>query len=438
MAAHNLLQDYLNADLSSSEDEDVADADGNAGNPDNNNAEDELNEYRVDSDESDEELEELDIVERPYQQDNILIPEQDMEMFGDIQSTMITIAGRLRHFKYHEAVLTKILEPEGDIICIKSNFGCKPPEFGVQKNANRKTTRGRKKKEKTKKPRAIQGSGLCFNSQTTFITKSMQDGKQYQFKIFRNGKIQLPGAKPALYADIYNKLDDIIKMLNRILKKPDDPQIELVRFAPSMKNYRFDLKKAKSQLIDLFGLSVILNDEWIDGCVIDWSENYDDQFIGRDEDMKITYLSVDYTRQDTRLSLQFATPLPGRPDKCARVNIFMKGVIKILGSLHDSVSVAIIRYLHQIMKDHPELLIDEEVDEIDTDNIPDSPITLNIYKRAQQLYFPSILNTITITDEDEREFSRWLDACDVSGLPHIIQTVAKAIREGQTDENSDC
>lgn len=452
MATHDLLQDYLNADLSSSEDEaDEVDEAADAGNGIDVLAE----EYQVDSDGSDEELEELDIVPRPYQQDNVLISETDMEMFGDIRSTMVTMAGRLRHFRYHEAVLTRILEPEGDIICIKSNFGCKPPEFGEQKNANRKTTRGRKKKEKTKKPRAIQGSGLCFNSQTTFITKSAQEGKQYQFKIFRNGKIQLPGAKPMLYADIYDKLNGVIDMLNRVLKKPDEPQIELVRFAPSMKNYRFDLKKAESQLIDLHGLSNTLDNEWIGGCVVEWAPDYDDQFIGKemevggDDDVdadaddadiaviaatpQITYLSVDYTRQDTRLSLQFATPLPGRPDKCARVNIFMKGVIKILGSLHDSVSVAIIRYLHDVMKDHPELLIDEEVDETDVDNIPVEPITREIYERAEQLYFPSILKSIHITEDEEHEFSRWLADCDEESMQKIVGAIVREVKDRKSE-----
>lgn len=407
MAAFDLLADYLNADLSSSDEEPNNNLDDEDP-ADNFNADD----YKVESDEEDENLDEMDIVERPYPQNDVLMNSIDLEIFGNIQSTMITIAGRVRNFKYHEALLTRILNPSGDIICIKSNFGCKPPEYDEPKEEAKVTTRGRKKKEKNKKPRAIQGSGKCFNSQTTFITKSMHLGKKYQFKIFRNGKIQLPGAKPGLYADIYDKLTGIIDMLNAKLKKPNEPQIELVRFAPSMKNYRFDLLKGNTQLIDLYELSNILNEEWLDDRVIKWADDYDDQFIEHNDDMEIKYLSVDYTRQDTRLSLQFSTPLPDRPDKCARVNVFMKGVIKILGSLHDSVTVAIIRYLRQIILDHPELIIDEEIDETDENNIISTEINQQIFEETLDLLCPSVLNKINITDEDEADFQRLLDEYD--------------------------
>jgi hypothetical protein len=400
MAVSDLLTNYLDTDLSSS-DEDIQKEENVLIEP--------AEQFPVELRELDKNLDELDIIQRPEKQDDVLIHARDMTIFRDIQSTMITIAARIRHFNYHESGLTQLLEPSGDIICIKSNFGCKPPEYDEPKKVNKTTTRGRKKKEKTRKVRAVQGSGKCMNSQITFITKSIHDNKKYQFKIFRNGEIQLPGAKPSLYSDIYDKLMGIINMLNAKLKPVNEPQIELVKFAPSMKNYRFDLIKADTQLIDLFGLSGVLNEEWIDDRVIHWAHDYDDQFIGRDDTLEIKYLSVDYTRQDTRLSVQFSTPLPGRPDKLVRINVFMKGVVKILGSLHDSVTVSVIRYLHKIIFDHPELLIDEEVDETNANNIICDEVNQALFEEMLKLQYPLIFNKIEITEEDELNFQNWLD-----------------------------
>ena len=238
------------------------------------------------------------------------------------------------------------------------------------------------------------------------------------------GKVELISLSPELFKSsklggidilrngnlvIVNRGSGQVGIANAKLKPVNEPQIELVKFAPSMKNYRFDLIKADTQLIDLFGLSGVLNEEWIDDRVIHWAHDYDDQFIGRDDTLEIKYLSVDYTRQDTRLSVQFSTPLPGRPDKLVRINVFMKGVVKILGSLHDSVTVSVIRYLHKIIFDHPELLIDEEVDETNANNIICDEVNQALFEEMLKLQYPLIFNKIEITEEDELNFQNWLD-----------------------------
>lgn len=409
MDIYQLLNNYLNDDTSSSDEsgDDAADGDADAIAADavaadagdvvaaNEGAADALAEFNA-----------LEIVPRPFVQSDTLLYGDNMEMFGDVQSTMITIAGRLRHFEYHEADLIKILNPVGNIECIKCNFGCKPYAYGKRPLVEPASKRGRKKKEKTKRTRKIQGTGECFNSQLTFISRSsVRANKVYQFKIFRPGKIQLPGAKPSLYADIYDKLTDIINIINTDVKKKDEPKAELVIFAPSMKNYKFIIKKASVQLIDLHELRLILTEELLNGTVIDWANDRPDQFIqGAEDELKISYLSVDYTQQDTRLSVQFATPLVGRPDKCARVNIFMKGVVKVLGSLHDSVTIAIVRHLHNIFQENPQLLINEDVDETDADNIVDIICDSAMFASDMKLCYPSILDDIDITLDDELRF----------------------------------
>jgi hypothetical protein len=340
-------------------------------------------------------------------QDNVLLYGNDMVMFNDITATMVTMAGRIRQFEYNEADLVQILEPIGAINCIVCNFGCKPPNYGVVAVNPTASLRGRKRKEKQKRIRKIQGTGKCFNSQITFIMQSTQAGKQYKFKIFRNGKIQLPGAKPALYSDIYDKLIFIVGEINNRVKAPPEQLAFVSRFAPSMKNYKFSVKKASSELIDLYHLNELLLNEWIDDVQIPLANNYDDQFIPP-ADITITYMAVDYTRQDTRLSVQFRTPLPNRPNKTLRINIFMKGVIKILGSLHDTVTVSVIRHLHDLFAKNPQLMIGETDDEND-DNIEFVIITSDLFNRAVRELYPPSLCDLFISDELARAIDEELE-----------------------------
>jgi hypothetical protein len=68
-------------------------------------------------------------------------------------------------------------------------------------------TRGRKPKEKKK--RKVQGSGAYFSSQITFYVYNHQNEKITKFKVFRNGRFQIPGG---LHPDMSDLIDSIITL----------------------------------------------------------------------------------------------------------------------------------------------------------------------------------------------------------------------------------
>ena len=320
---------------------------------------------------------------------NIKLDVEKNHIFTRPVSTTITLGGKLSNINFMEEELIKVLEPNDDIVAIKCNFGEKISPKYVVPEKSKKTNRGRKKKDKKKKKRKIQGSGKHFNSQISFevISSNLQDDipKLYKFKLFRIGKLQLPGVKPKYLPDVIEKIQKIIDLLNDYT----DQKIELLEVIPFMKNYKFRVKLQPGQIIDLQKLKEIFmiikeseeepdyNITKMKEIIIDNSEfekimsyknlySIDGEEISFPEHPKIR--DVKYTREDTKLFIKFFTPTIDNPKKEVRLNIFMLGKINILGAFHEEITKKIYNFILEIFYRFWELLIIDDYEEIISDN----------------------------------------------------------------------
>jgi len=272
------------------------------------------------------------------------------DLFTNPQPTTLTIDGFLTNVRMHENELINVLEPTPTIVVLDCNFGTKIYPGYTPPVKVKNTNRGRKRIIKPKSTRKVQGSGRCFNSQLTFETLrsvvSKTGATTYKFKLFRNGRLQLPGAKPEIVEDIIEKAYLIVDVMNHSLHDGEldiGKKTNISNMNTVMKNYKFYTLLAKNQLIDLGALKKILLQHKI--------------LEQPDSPPRPPIIDVKYTGEDTNVSVIFSTPTAKKPSKYVRVNIYMSGKINILGSYYDLVTKQMCEYLYYIFKKHPEIII---------------------------------------------------------------------------------
>lgn len=306
------------------------------------------------------------------------------EVLSEPVTTTVTLSGSLMNVSFHEQELITKVEPTGNIMMLKCNYGTKTQDDWEEPSKVKKSNRGRKKQEKPKKrQRKIQGTGECFNSQLTFVMRQMvpahltKSATYYEFysaekeqtptavyfkiKVFRTGVIQIPGARPDLLPYIIASCEEICRCLDAALRPPDsDKRVTIGRLHAVMKDYKFYAALQKGQMLDLYMLKLIfavdklrqsnllyidgeLNDVAInnimagvddDGNQREQQQDYSDAALDVINHMKEipkreppTIEDVKYTYEETKLAIIFSTPLPWNPAKTTRVNIFLGGQI---------------------------------------------------------------------------------------------------------------
>ncbi len=163
--------------------------------------------------------------------DTVIFPGDDN--FSQVLYTTITFDGILKNVRFTEDKLINVLQPTAEIPRVICNFGeVKHPTY-IPVIPKQASSRGRKKKPPQKQPRKKQGTGKCFNSQVSFYVlkneyingplKSVISARRnqcnpyYQLKVFRNGKIQIPGIKPHQGRDIIRALYAVTNILNQAI-----------------------------------------------------------------------------------------------------------------------------------------------------------------------------------------------------------------------------
>lgn len=301
------------------------------------------------------------IVRERFRTENIF---DETDLFTQPVSTTNTMEGFMSNVAFHEREFIDELDPTEYIVVTRCNYGKSVYAGYVEPAILRKTNRGRKKRVKQKKPRKKQGTGTDFNSQVTFIAVPPRiivpsddiipipcTTKVYKFKIFRTGKLQLPGARQENIEDVVACSKKIAEMLNYHLHMFEQNPARLtnvININPVMKNYKFSMKLQSGYLIDLELLREILAREWLA------------QLAGESIGAPPIFI-VKYTLQETKLSITFDTPILGKPNKKTRINIFVRGKINILGAFKAEATNEIITYLHRIFKDNPSIIAEEYV-----------------------------------------------------------------------------
>lgn len=282
----------------------------------------------------------------------------DSRLFTELVTTTITMEGFLNNVIFHEAELIDWLMPDEWIVVIRCNYG-KLVYPGYQEPIKIKVSnRGRKKKEKKRKHRKIQGAGTDFNSQITFFVRSGLDpaypvaddgavqipatARVYKFKVFRTGKIQLPGVQPELIDDVIDCVRRLVNMFEYHMNGP----VQITNLNPVMKNYRFNLKLGDN-IVDLVELMRLI-------LRLKVAETQGDM---GDVPAHPPIFDLKYSREDTKLSMRFRTPIHNKPTKKTRVNVFMRGKINILGAFDTQYTNEILAFLAWIFDNHSELIV---------------------------------------------------------------------------------
>jgi len=273
--------------------------------------------------------------------------------------TTFTMEGFLTNVMFHESELIQRVIPDEDIVIVKCNYGKCIYEGYTEPTRVKTSNRGRKRKEKKRKQRKVQGTGNDFNSQISFHVRSCNDADTferdgmlivpptaavYKFKVFRNGVIQLPGVRPDIIEDVLGCVAKLVSFLNTVLHTfvTDGSKISrAVNLNPVMKNYKFAVI-TDGKMVDLSKLREVLQEE------------RRQQIAAAQNGVELApgtrIFDAKYNRSDTKLSIEFSTPIPKKKDKKTRVNIFMRGKINILGAFENEYTRNIAIFLSGIFE----------------------------------------------------------------------------------------
>lgn len=283
----------------------------------------------------------------------------ETDLFTEPINTTNTMEGFLSNVVFHEEEMIENVAPDDLVVIYKCNYGKYVYPGYTEPVHVKKTNRGRKKKERVKKDRKKQGNGDDFNSQLTFIIRDPSyipvngiipsDIKVYKFKVFRTGKLQLPGALKMAIDDIIKCVRIIVEILNYQLHylETDPAKItNIINVNPVMKNYRFVIKLPPGHIMDLEALLELFTTErnLQRAGDTDWRPECPPLF------------TLKYAN-NTRLSIKFRTPIKNKPDKNTKVNIFMSGKVNILGSYDTLMTQNICTYIHWLIDINRDTLI---------------------------------------------------------------------------------
>lgn len=290
----------------------------------------------------------------------------DRDTFTELVHTTTTIEGFIKNVQFHENKLIKMLTVNEKVVNIKCNWdNIKYSEYNTYEHVKH-SKRGRKKKVKVSHRRNSNSQNFTnpnvFHSQISFevlpkwvnVESSSKSVilPSYKFKVFRNGKIQLPGANPNCIDDILFCVDIITNLLNAALYPNGGNSVKIINLNPIMKNYKFSTIIPNNHIIDLCQLKKLV--------VADKINNIGHSLIQGTEIYQPIIYDIQYSRQDTKLAIVFATPIPGKSDKRTRINIFQSGKINILGGLNTEYTNNICKYIQYVIKTNYDSLVVEE------------------------------------------------------------------------------
>jgi len=280
------------------------------------------------------------------------IAENDNGVLTPPIPTTMTVIGSCTNVALDEERDIDLITPSAEIVLVKSNFGNHIHDSYTEPVSIKKSNRGRKKlTRRAKKPRRRQGNGECFNSQITFrvrVCKADGSNEICEFKVFRDGTMQLFGMTPDRIATVTKAVRIVVAELNRV-RVAGRPEIELVGLYPNMKNYKFYLRMKPKQKIylallkDLFKVEQLRhNGEYekysttvVCNCGSRDCAVCNDQRVANTHTFNMAFeapehphiIDIKYTFSRSCLSIRFATPYPNNPNKTLLLKIYPGGPI---------------------------------------------------------------------------------------------------------------
>jgi TATA-box binding protein (TBP) (component of TFIID and TFIIIB) len=268
-----------------------------------------------------------------------------LSIVGELQHSTLQALGHMSNVRFHEKDLIREIIPTAIVPGIMCNYGyLKAPEFKIAPE-RKETKRGRKPKPRTINRRHQQGSGAYFNSQITFCVDYMKP-TYYQVKVFRNGKVLIPGGVEQSMSDIHAVLTIVRDML-RLYMTPD---IEIVSVYSIMRNFKTSL------LID----NVRVNLDALKKQLI----------LDRDNlppGTEVKYNSERYPG----VIVKFNTPIARNAKKRTTLKLFHSGKINIDGTISEESGIYFYNWIRDYYLKHHKLFIYELLVESSDDDSSD-------------------------------------------------------------------
>lgn len=214
-----------------------------------------------------------------------------------------------------------------------------------EKNAR---MRIKKKTRPGAKPRKVQGNGTCFNSSIMIWIYSSVTNCVYKIRVFRTGRIGLPGTRPDMIYDVIEKINQTLIPLMHALMCLDSStyatshdtseEMHLVSLEPIMKDYKWLYILVDRQILDLHALDAI----------------FDMYARNTEQDPRVSF----HQHKDStpKLALRLTSIAT---NESMRVSIFRSGKINILGAKCDMVfTKKVCDFIASIISTHPEIIVE--------------------------------------------------------------------------------
>ena len=269
-------------------------------------------------------------------------------------NTMMLLAGFVENIQFHEKDLINRAITNKDMLHYSSNFGTATHDGYLKPERPPKTNRGRKaRQQKRSRERRKVGNGEDMNTQVCFWIRRPsarvieddivpEDAAIFKIKLFRTGDLQLTGANQHTIGEGFECCQTLITTLNQIFHD-GKPIAKLTHLVPSLKNYTLRIKRPNADsIVHLPNLRELLMIKKVydQTNLLKVGDTIGLGVHPRYAPAHPRILSVSYTMQDSRVMINFATPLPWNPSKDMVMRIFVVGSVIIVGGLE-------LNYMHQ-------------------------------------------------------------------------------------------
>lgn len=239
-----------------------------------------------------------------------------INIFDELTPSTLTAQGMLSNTIFEERDLIHALTATGRVKKIVCNYGdVFNPDYKEKVPDKKTTNRGRKPKERKKNNRKNQGSGKRFNSQISFwVLSDVKDDKYYKIKVFRNGRVEIPGGLEPSMRDVKSVAHVVEAAMEECLCE----DVRLTELYSIMRNYKFKTEDPNIR-INIRRLFEIFIKAKRDGTQMVKGLN------------EIKYNVERYPG----LIVKFSTPIPRNPDKKTTIKMFNSGKVNIDGAISE-------------------------------------------------------------------------------------------------------
>lgn len=279
-------------------------------------------------------------------------------------NTTNTIWGYITNVKFEEKDLIKRVTADEVVVEYHCNFGTVTYESYVKPEKKKTSNRGRKPVPKVKKDRKRQGNGNDLNSQITMVIlkpNALPNDTLLQPKVFRNGKVQIPG----VHIHEVHFIREIIESRIRL----HFPTAEFESMMLAMSNYRWTMRLPENVYVDMTTMSHVVRQIMSLGDATSSDFEYNGKkWTAYKCDGHPKMFDAELKRGAAKLSIKFL--VPGPKFKTILLNIFRGGKTNVQGVYNPELTTKIWNYVRWLFDTYP-LLCNENNIPAPVDNVDD-------------------------------------------------------------------